>query len=300
MSYSRDFKELRISRTYSCMRVIKNGVPSWEWAEKSVVACKADYDAVIALFATEADETADTTGARGTRDENLASLIEKAQMGMGLLRIKFRNTPAKLRLFNGLQLNANSIQGKLAQTLAFESAWEQADAAYVLEDTTTLAQFKTLRELCGTSQESVSDEGAEETEASGEVKVKLDALYELAVAWYGVATLKYGVGTIYGMLIRTYIPTAPASGAEVPEQAVLTAEGGIGQAVLTVVATGATSYTIFYRLAGETDWLSVVVGHETGSFTHTGLAAGHYEYMARGHNNAGDGAESEVVAVEVT
>ena len=93
---------------------------------------------------------------------------------MGLLRIKFRNNPAKLRLFSGLQLNANSIQGKLAQTLAFESAWEQGDAAYMLEDGTTLAQFKTLRELCGTSQESVTDEGAEETEASGQVKVKLE------------------------------------------------------------------------------------------------------------------------------
>ena len=282
------------------MKVIKNGSPSWEWSEKTVAAFKTDYDAVLALIATESDEAADTTGARGARDVNLASLVEKAQLGAGLFRIKYRNTPAKLRLFSGLRLDANSIQGKLAQTLAFESAWEQADAAYVLEDGTTLAQFVTLRGLCGTSQESVTDEGAQESEAAGLVKAALEALYDLAVAWYGVATLKYAEGTMRGDFIRGYIPTAPAVGGDLPAQAVITAEAGIGQATLTVVATGATTYTIRYRVAGETEWQDVVVGHAEGNFTHTGLSAGTYEYLALGHNNQGDGPESEVVSVEVT
>jgi hypothetical protein len=298
--YSREFKLLRISRTYQCMKVIKNGTPTWEWSEKTVVSFKDDYDEVIELLATESDEAADTTGARGTRDENLDTLMAKGQLGAGSLRIKYRNTRAKLRLFAGLRMDANSISGKLAQALAFESAWEKADPAYVLEDGTTLAQFVTLRESCVDDQENVSGEGAEEVVASGDVKVKLDAVYELAVAWYGVATLKYGAETTYGMLVRGYIPTEPTAGGAAPEQATLTAEAGIGQATLTVVAVGASRYTIWYRLAGETDWIEVVVGHESGSFTHTGLAAGNYEYKARGHNNNGDGPESEVVAVEVT
>jgi hypothetical protein len=298
--YSRDFKLLRCSRTYACMKVIKEGTPSWEWSEKSVVAFKADYDAVIVLLAVESDEAADASLARGTRDANLEVVIAKAQLGAGSLRIKFRNTPEKLRLFTGLQMNANSIQGKLAQVLKFESAWEKTDAAYVLEDGTTLAQFVTLRESCGTDQEEVTDEGAEENIASGDVRKKLDALYELAVAWYGVAILKYPEGTVRGDFIRGYIPTEPAAGGAAPEQAVLTAEPGIGQATLTVVAVGASRYTIWYRLAGATDWIEVVVGHESGSFTHTGLAAGNYEYKARGHNNNDDGPESEIVSVEVT
>ncbi len=300
MSYSREFKQLRITRTYSCMKVIKNGVPSWEWSEKTVVAFKSDYDAVIALIITEADEAADTTGARGTRDENLATLMEKAQLGAGLFRIKYRNDAPKLQLFRGLRLDANSIVGKVAQAVALESAWKQADAAYVLEDGTTLAQFTTLRALCGTSQLSVSDEGAEESEVSARVRDDLDELYDLAVAWYGVAALKYAEGTSRGDMIRGYIPTAPAASGDVPEQAVLTAESGIGQAQLMVVALGAGRFTIRYRPVGETDWIDVVVAHETGSFTHMSLTPGFYEYIALGHNNNGDGPESEVVTVEVT
>ena len=50
MSYSREFKQFRVIRTYSCMKVIKNGIPSWEWGEKLVVDFKSDYDAVIALI----------------------------------------------------------------------------------------------------------------------------------------------------------------------------------------------------------------------------------------------------------
>ena len=179
-------------------------------------------------------------------------------------------------------------------------AWKQADAAYVLEDGTTLAQFKTLRELCGTSQVTVAGEGAEESEVSAQVKDALDNLYDVAVGWYGVATLKYPEGTPHGDLLRGYIPTAPTAGGDVPEQAVLTAEGGVGQATLTVVSVGASRYTIRYRVAGAVDWIDVVVGHETGSFVHSGLGAGNYEYIAIGHNNNGDGPESEVVAVEVT
>ncbi len=282
------------------MKVIKDGSPPWEWPEITVVAFKADYDDIIALILTEADESADTTGARGTRDQNVATLIEKAQLGAGSLRIKHRNDPPKLQHFRGLKLDANSIQGKVTQAIAFESAWRKGDPTYVLEDGTTLAQFSTLRALCGTNQLSVGDELAEESEVSAQVRENLQKLYDLAVAWYGVATLKYPEGTARGDFIRGFIPTAPTAGGAVPEQAIITGEPGIGQAVLTVVATGASRFTIRYRPVGTTDWIDVVVAHETGSFTHTGLGAGFYEYMAIGHNNNGDGPESEVVTVEVT
>jgi hypothetical protein len=298
--YGREFQLLRITRTYSCMKVIKEGSPSWEWGEKSVVDFKGDYEDIMALLLTEADETAETTGARGTRDANVAALIEKAQLGAGSLRIKYRKEAPKLQLFRGLRLDANSIQGKVVQAMAFESAWKQADPAYVLEDGTTLAQFSALRALCSTDQLSVSDEFAEESEVSTRVREDLEELYGLAVAWYGLATLKYAEGTARGDFIRGFIPTEPAAGGAVPELATITAEPGIGQATLTVVAVGASRYTIWYRPAGGTDWIEVVVGHESGSFTHTGLAAGNYEYKARGHNNNGDGPESEVLTVEVT
>ena len=283
------------------MKVIfDTGVPPWQSGEISVADFKTKLDAARALLESESDEAVDTLGARGSRDANLETLRERGRNALANLRSKYRKDPVKLPVLNAVSLAGNSVTATVNDARQFSSAWAEVNAAYVAEDGLTLAAYDTLRGLCGTNQESVGKEGAEEATATGRVKVELEDLYDVCVAWYDTATRKYKEGTPFGILIRRHVPVTPTSGLDKPLQAVLTAEPGIGQVNLTVGAEGATTFTIFTRLPGDTEWVPVVVAHETGSFMHTGLGTGFREYKAVGHNHDGDGPESEVVTVEVT
>ncbi len=283
------------------MKVIKDtGVPAWEFGEITVVAFKAKLDAARALVESEGDELVDTIMARGSRDANLESLRERGRNALANMKSKHRKDAAKLSVLDAVSLDGNSVTATVNEARKFAKVWAEVDPAYEAEDELTLTDYNALRVLCGGNQESVGKEGAEEASATGKVKVALDDLYEVCVAWYDAATRKYKEGTPFGIMIRRHVPVTPTSGLEKPLQAVLVADPGIGQVNLSVVAAGATTFTIYTRLVGETDWVPVVVAHDTGSFLHTGLGAGDREYKAVGHNNDGDGPESEIVTVEVT
>jgi hypothetical protein len=283
------------------MKVIKDtGVPPWESGEISVVDFKTKLDAVRALLESESDELADTIMARGSRDANLTTLRDRGRDALANLRRKHRKDPVRQPVLAAVSLDGVTVTATVNEARKFSSVWAEIDPTYVAEDGLTLAAYDALRTTCGTNQESVGKEGAEEAVASGKVKAELDDLYDVCVAWYDTATRKYKEGTPFGIMIRRHVPVTPTSGLDKPGPTVLTVEPGIGQATLTPVAENALTYTILTRLVGETDWQVVVVAHESGSFLHTGLGAGFREYKAVAHNHDGDGPESEVVTVEVT
>ena len=248
------------------------------------------YQECTSLIDSESDEAADTTGARGLRDENLTTLRSKGRLALTLLKVKFRTVPNKLRLVSSLVMRSDSAAGTLTEAGLVESAWEQADAAYVLEDGTTLAAFRTLITTCRANVEAVNKEAAEESDVAGLVLVKLEVLYDLCVAWYAVATALYSEATAHGIMIRNQIPTQPSGNGPLPGVVTLTIEGGIGLANLTFAAENAVTFLIRRRPQG-------VPGP---TYQDTGLAVGFYEYVVVPQNLEGDGPESDVVTVEVT
>lgn len=282
------------------MTVIKNGTPTWEWGEKTVAQFKNLSQEFNNLIDTEGDEAADTTSARGARDVNIDALRRKGRIALALFKVKYRHDPAKLRLFSGLVMKSDTVAGTQQEAALVESAWEKADPAYVLDDATTLANFGTLRALCRTTTEGVNKESAEESGAAGQVLVKLEALYDLCVAWYAVAIALYPETTAHGIMIRGQIPTQPSTGGSRPGQATLTVDGGIGLANFTFSAEGADTFTLRGRLVGEPDFADVAVGLTGPTHQQFSIPPGNYEYLAIGQNLEGDGAPSEVVAVEVT
>lgn len=300
MTPSRQFVQLRVSRTLQCMTAIKNAIPSWEWAEQTVAQFTTKQQELVTLIDSESDEAADTTGARGLRDENLDTLRSKGRLALTLLKTKFRNTPNKLRLFNGLVVREDSVASTMVEVGLVESAWEQADAAYVLDEGTTLAAFRTSITTCRTNVEGVNKEAAEESDVAGQVLMKLDAIYDLCVAWYAVATALYSESTPHGIMIRNQIPTQPSAGGPLPGQATLTVAAGIGLADFTFSAEGALTFTLRSRLAGAPDFTDLAVGLTGPTHTQTGMAPGQYELIVVPHNGEGDGPASEVVTVEVT
>ncbi len=109
---------LRASRTRQCMTVIKNATPPWEWSELTVANFVIKHTECTNLIATESDEAADTSGARGTRDENLDKLRAMARLTLTLSKVKYRANPAKLRLFANLTIKSDKIAGTLDEALA--------------------------------------------------------------------------------------------------------------------------------------------------------------------------------------
>ena len=282
------------------MIVIKNGTPTWEWGEQTVPQFTTKYQECLTLIDSEADEAADTTGARGTRDDHLRTLRGMGRVALALSKVKYRNNPPKLRLFSSLVIKSETVAGTLEEAVAVESAWEQADPAYVLDDGTTLAAFNTLRLLCRTNADGVSKEAAEESDTAGTLLMKLEALYDLSVAWYAVATTLYPENTAHGIMLRNQIPTQPSSGGSGPGPATLAVEGGVGLANFTFSADGAETFTIRGRVVGAPAFADLATGLPGPTHQQTGLAVGNWEFQAIGHNPEGDGEPSEVVAVEVT
>ncbi len=157
-----------------------------------------------------------------------------------------------------------------------------------------------MRLLCQTNTEGVSKESAEESDAAGQVLVKLQALYDVCVAWYAVATALYSEETAHGIMIRNQIPTQPSSGGSGPGQATLAVEGGIGMANFTFSADGAQTFTLRGRLVGAPDFADLATGLTGPTYQQFGIPPGNYEYQVIPHNGEGDGEPSEVVTVEVT
>jgi hypothetical protein len=300
MSPSQDYIMLRASRTLQCMKVILAATPSWEWPELSVVDYEEKYIDCDALIEAESTEAADTTGERGGRDAKLDLLRAKGQQFIALGKRKYRKDGEKMRLLRPLKMDTDTVAGTLGQALAVDSAWQAVDAAYVPDTGNTYAAFNALRLECKTRQEAVSKEFAEESGAGGKVRVALKDLYRWSVDWYQEAFRRFSAGTAHGMMIRELIPTQPGAGGPVPGQAVLQVVPQIGHSDITVTAEGANAITIRYRPAGTTEWLLVVTGLTTGMYQHMSLVPGFYDYIAQGHNNDGDGPESEIVTVEVT
>jgi hypothetical protein len=88
--------------------------------------------------------------------------------------------------------------------------------------------------------------------------------------------------------------------AQPPGTATLTGEGGIGHATLTGEASNADVMKYFKRLPGETEWTPIGEGAPGAPFMAGGLAAQVHEFMCRGANDEGEGADSDVLTIEVT
>jgi hypothetical protein len=88
--------------------------------------------------------------------------------------------------------------------------------------------------------------------------------------------------------------------AQPPGAATLMGEGGIGHATLTGEATNADVMKYFQRLPGETEWTPIGEGAPGAPFMAGGLAAQVHEFMCRGANDEGEGADSDVLTIEVT
>lgn len=128
--------------------------------------------------------------------------------GVGMSKNKHRDNPAKLAVLGNLTARGTSRKETLAEALAWESAWSQADAAWSPLPANTLAAFKTLRNQCEEGlQTAYTNAHSAWREETGKLGGLVRAMEDLNQAWYADATQVFPAGTAEGDMIRGTIPT---------------------------------------------------------------------------------------------
>lgn len=274
----------------------------WVWDEKTLAVWDTDIAAVHTQNDVLADAEADKNGLAGELDVLLAALHNNTVKGLNIAKAKYRNDPAKLHLFKNVTANANSRAGQLEEARLFESAWRDADAAWLPVAGMTLAGFKTARLACDAKLEAYDDAKANWRGEAGKFNVMLEALEDACVGWYKAATAVFPEGTAEGDMIRGTVPTTytPPPG-DLPEQPVITAAmAATGQGYhLDFSGENATSHEVWGKAPGETEFVLIADGIVSGDYDATGQAVGGWESKVYGRNANGLGPASEVASITV-
>jgi len=252
MSDSLDFCLQRAQATRAAQAAI---VLIWVWEEKTLAQWDSGIAAFILQIEAVEDADADTLGKRGDLDAALDALRSLTRRCLSIAKNKYRNTPAKLEVLANLRVEAGSRSGKIQESLEWESAWEEVDAAWVPLTGVTLAIFKTQRLAAQTLLETFTNTQAS-TRGEGTKLIQLkDQLSADCRAWYEAATNVFLEGTPEGDMIRSTVPTTytpPSNPPTALEINTATAQAG-GDIATTYVpggGDGATSNRLEWQVVG--------------------------------------------------
>lgn len=252
MSDSLDFCLQRAQATRAAQAAI---ILVWVWEEKSLAQWDAAIAALILQIEAVEDADADTLGKRGDLDAALDALRSLTRRCLSIAKNKYRSTPAKLEVLANLHVEAGSRSGKIQESLEWESAWEEVDAAWVPLTGVTLATFKTQRLAAQTLLETYTNTQAS---ARGEATKLTQLKNQLSAdcrAWYEAATNVFLEGTPEGDMIRSTVPTTytpPSSPPTALEINIATGQAG-GQIATTYIpggGEGATSTRLEWQVVG--------------------------------------------------
>jgi hypothetical protein len=272
---------------------------NWKWSGVSPQDFAARLVAVDgAVTALAGAETA-LTEAAADWDTTLDGLVQDAAFGLRLARVRYKEQPVKLRLFEGLRLESNGRDAKSQFALNFEASWERAEPTWVFKPAVTLDNFSQRRESIFAKQKlHVAAEKNEQHERA--------ALFQLAeqlnvwsVDWYEVATATFAADTVAGQLVRTvpttYDPNRPPSAlvflqrlSPAPSQVQLTWRAARGERYyLSAQRPGAGVFEVMLDGVTDTDWRG------------QGLSGGLWRFKGYAANQHGPGPESGLVEVTV-
>ena len=258
---------------------------------------------ITALFAQEevaADASATADLARGDLNAKMDVLHSRTQQGLSLLKTNWRNDPAKSRALQRLSAIGDSRTQVLEEALAFESAWETIDPAWVPLAGQTLALFKVLRGEAATCLETYAAGKAGWRQETENFNQLVEILDRDCIGWYSAATLVFPEGTAEGDMIRGTVPTT-TDFTPLPTQAEITLDAppGANSILFSIFANHATKYDVYRQGPGETEFTKTGSDVDEGAYLETGLAVGSYLYKVVGKNSRGSGPESEVLGAAV-
>ena len=282
-----------MERATKSRSVMNQLLPEWQWPEKTPDEFGDGLTALLGQQEALTEREAAARGANAAYQADLDWLHDNTVVGLRLARVKYRHDPVKLARFRNLTADGRSRELVYTEALNLESAWKNADPAWVPVDGLTLAAFKLKRQGVPTEQEALADADGAESEERARLNQQADDLHALLIAWYEEATAVFPAGTVKGELIRaqvptTYVPQLPPGQAEIS----MAVSDGPGKAHLHYDAERASSFDVLAKGPGQTQFAKVVAGTTVTIQEFTNLAAGEWTYVVVPFNSAGPGPAS--------
>lgn len=280
---------------------------AFTWSEKTDVQWAQDLAAIPPQAEVVADLLADMVSARSALDAAVELARTRGQTILTLAKIKWRADGPRLAPFQRASFEDNGRQSVLKQALAVESAWEQADPAWVpiTEPGTppvpiTLAVFKAQREAAGALLKPESDLEAAWSKQDKMLGEMCEALNRNSIPWYGSVTAVFPVGTPLGDMIRSTVPTTYTPPAEPPGLPTFSqaSSPGPGELSASFTAARAATFDVYLKGPGDAAFVRVVHLSTHHGYSAADLPAGTYLLKVQGHNSGGYGplsAEQTVV-----
>jgi hypothetical protein len=294
-----DFIFERSRETKSVMVTLGQPPHNWTWTGVS----SGNYENLIKAMDDQlvllGDKEAVTSVAAAQWDHDISLLLADAVFGSSLARVKYKNNPVLLHLFEGLRHGGGGREVSYKQALEFEKSWKAADPSWVFQPGLTLAQFKLRREALRTREDAHVDAEKAEAVERAQFHVLANDVNEVAVDWYAVATATFGPNTVAGALVRT-IPTT-YNPAQPPGQLVFTAHMAVApnQAHLLWRAPRGEKYFISGKGPNDAQFQLLLDDVTDKEWVGLGLASGLWQFQGYATNEFGQGPVSDVVSINV-
>ena len=280
---------------------------AYVWPEKTDAQWANDLAAIPPQAEVVADLLADLITARGSLDSAVGLIGQRGRTILALAKIKWRADAPRLAPFQRIHFQDSGRLTILSDTLAVESAWQQADPAWVplTEEgpppvPITLAVFKTQREAAGALLKPESDVQAAWSKQDKTLSELCGALNQNSIPWYGTVTAVFSEGTTLGDMIRSTVPTTYTPPANPPGPTTFTHAASPAAGVLTAsfTAARAATFDVYRKGPGDAAFVEVVHLSTHHEYSVSGLPPGTYLLQVQGHNSGGYGpmsAEQSVV-----
>ena len=299
-----DFAQLRAQRTREAQNSLATipapGVP-WVSAVRTVV----QWDTGI----TELDQSIIAESLKRTQLRNAAAFWQNdvdhiariTRQVAALGEMRYRNDP-RVVLFESLTTDSRARMDVYLDGLAARDAWGESDAAWVLKLSETESidhgTFGSLLVACLARLATHSAKHNAWRLAASVVMSKAEKLDQDCVVWYEEATRIFAVGTSYGDMIRTSVPTTTRPAQPVGPGVITSVMASGADIHIDVAAEHATKYTFLHQPPGSPIFLVLVTDAEENHLTLHNQPPGVHRFKASGSNSDGDGPEG--AAVELT
>lgn len=301
-----DFAVVQLRYFKSAMDLI----PTFRPDGKSAAMVQAVIDAAASVREQYVVSNNGITGARALRRTSIETLhdwcVAFAAQGASRFRMdktvkeRFERLPVRDQTFQETMVRADAIVA-LWGVLPLVNQPSGPAAAFTFgvgNNDVTLAEFMTMRATARTADEAIPQIDVAFQGAEGTMHLTLADMEDFVSAAFVQGRSQFEVGTQPREIIEA-VPEHPAQSA--PGKAVITSAlvTTPGTVHLVFSASGATTYDVLHRLAGETVWQPLVDNIIEKEFDATGLAAGVHEFAIIGHNSRGDGEQSDAASVTV-
>lgn len=293
-----EFTRERAQATHDTQAVLA-ATPGWVWGEKTVIEWGEEVALIDTAVTEESSKRTQWRAAAESWQAGLDDLQALTRQVVSIGKIHFRNDVVKKILFDGLATDGRSRAEIYEQALAARDVWQEADPAWNLSATDTLAAFSALLTGSITKQAAHSAKHIAWRAASVKLMNKARQVDEDCVAWFAEATRRFPEGTTEGDLIRSAVPTTTRPEPPVGQTEISNLVVDVSTIHFDVEASSATRFTYLHQAPGSPSFVVVLADVPEASLTLENQPNGVHRFKAFGSNSTGSGAESVVAEITV-